>query len=97
MVKEVVDAFWRVFHRTKKASLIFSNVGAVYVKGETVRGTFQSSLIDQIDFILNKKKGTFQFFFGNYFGYFDISIVLNINNYNINNTIETQTKKRQKW
>lgn len=63
MVKEVVDAFWRVFHQTKKASLIFSNVGAVYVKGETVRGTFQSSLIDQIDFILNKKKGTFQFFF----------------------------------
>ena len=97
VVKEVVDAFWRVFHRTKKASLIFSNVGAVYVKGETVRGTFQSSLIDQIDFILNKKKGTFQFFFGNYFDYFDISIVLNINNYNINNTIETQTKKRQKW
>ena len=34
---------------------------------------------------------------GNYFDYFDISIVLNINNYNINNTIETQAKKRQKW
>jgi len=56
VVKEVVDAFWRVFQQTKKASLMFLNVGAVYVKGETVRGTFQSSLIDQIDFILNKKK-----------------------------------------
>ena len=38
-----------------KASFVLDNVGVVYVKGETVRGTFQSSLFDKIDDIVNMK------------------------------------------
>ena len=49
VLKEVVDAFWRAFKLKKKANLIFSNVGTINLKNQTIVAVFQTSLTEQIE------------------------------------------------
>ena len=60
VLKEVVESFWRSFKSKKKANIVINGVGTISLKNQTVLGTFQTSLTEQIDMGINKtKQGTF--------------------------------------